>query len=119
MCRSVREKPGFACSCWIAASAGYSQYGGRGVATRDGQQQSYSPSLLRRGSKLASSSCESAEMSAMVTTESLCGERVKEEECANCIECFGPVRVAVWLTSALLALAGSFPAPHPRNYIGA
>jgi hypothetical protein len=41
------------------------------VALRDGKQKSDLPSLLRRGSKLASSSCERLEMSAMVTTISL------------------------------------------------
>jgi hypothetical protein len=42
-----------------------------GEALRDGKQKSYLPSLLRLGSKLASSSCERLEMSAMMTTISL------------------------------------------------
>jgi predicted XRE-type DNA-binding protein len=40
-----------------------------------GTQKSDLPSLLRRGSKLASSSCERAEMSAMVTMVSRSGQR--------------------------------------------
>ena len=48
-----------------------------GVALRDDEPKSYLPSLLRRGSKLASSSWERVDMSAMVTTGALCSGRVE------------------------------------------
>jgi hypothetical protein len=46
------------------------------VALREDDPKTYLPSLLRRGSKLASSSWESVDMSAMVTTRTLCSGRV-------------------------------------------